>query len=301
MMNTPSSVWLFKRTASRRNWLLDLWGSRKQPRSTEDDNDSGYHTGSSTLKSRGQKAAKKSPGQWTLTREELRPNYFDVMLLFQQPDTNTFQGFIRVHMNLIRPINMSLSTRPPSIYDVIGQGEDDESGNEDSQITSFYLPKDTTKWGGGVKQPFLMISKRCNTTTQEVIKALLSKFKITDNPRKFALYEKIAEGDKATMRRLEDDEMPLPLCLCWTKDGVSGLDKRKFVLQENDTGEIMWEAFSLPELENFLKILNREEEEYVEQVRGKYRMLKIHMERRSKELCPSETTITDDKRTPVFV
>ena len=41
------------------------------------------------------------------------------------------------------------------------------------------------------------------------------------------------------MRRLEDDEMPLPLCLCWTKDGVSGLDKRKFVLQENDTGEIM--------------------------------------------------------------
>lgn len=62
-----------------------------------------------------------------------------------------------------------------------------------------------------------------------------------------------------------------------------------------------WEAFSLPELENFLKILNREEEEYVEQVRGKYRMLKIHMERRSKELCPSETTITDDKRTPVFV
>ncbi len=32
--------------------------------------------------------------------------------------------------------------------------------------------------------------------------------------------------------------MPLPLCLCWTKEGIDGLDKRRFVLQENDTGEI---------------------------------------------------------------
>ena len=35
-----------------------------------------------------------------------------------------------------------------------------------------------------------------STTTSEVIRALLQKFKITDNPRKFALYEKIFEGDK---------------------------------------------------------------------------------------------------------
>ena len=42
-----------------------------------------------------------------------------------------------------------------------------------------------------------------------------------------------------TMRRLEDAEQPLPLCLSWTCDGVEGLDRRKFILQENDTGEIM--------------------------------------------------------------
>ena len=35
-----------------------------------------------------------------------------------------------------------------------------------------------------------------STTTSEVIRALLQKFKITDNPRKFALYEKIFEADK---------------------------------------------------------------------------------------------------------
>jgi Ras association domain-containing protein 1 len=97
----------------------------------------------------------------------------------------TFQGFIRVHMNLIRPINMAVSARPPSIYDVLthGEPEDDSAeppGPEVEEITSFYLPKDTTK----------VIHIDSHTTAQEVIRALLAKFKITDNPRKFALYEK---------------------------------------------------------------------------------------------------------------
>ena len=41
------------------------------------------------------------------------------------------------------------------------------------------------------------------------------------------------------MRRLQDDETPLALCLHWTKtDGYINLDRRQFVLQENDPGEI---------------------------------------------------------------
>lgn len=34
------------------------------------------------------------------------------------------------------------------------------------------------------------------TTSQEVIKVLLSKYHIVDNPRKFALYEKTVEPSK---------------------------------------------------------------------------------------------------------
>ena len=50
-------------------------------------------------------------------------------------------------MNLIRPISMSLSVRPLSIYDVITQEEPEEPGprSQDTEIASFYLPKDTTK------------------------------------------------------------------------------------------------------------------------------------------------------------
>jgi Ras association domain-containing protein 1 len=202
---------------------------------------------------------------------------------------DTFQGFIRVYMNLMRPISMSLSPRPTSIYDVVGE-DSLSSDNEDTMTTSFYLPKDTTK----------VIHIRSDTTAQEVIKALLHKFKITDNPRKFAVYEKIMEpGKKVIKRRLADDEKPLPLCLSWTADG---LETRRFILQENETGEVMWEAFSVPELENFLRILDREEEEYLEQVRAKYQLLKIQMTQRMKEMDQErEKSFAKDTRTPVFV
>ena len=49
------------------------------------------------------------------------------------------------------------------------------------------------------------------------------------------------------------------LAVLWMRDPDSN---KKFVLQENDPGEIQWEQFSLPELKNFLLILDREEAWY---------------------------------------
>ncbi|GAB6033464.1 Ras association (RalGDS AF-6) domain member [Chamberlinius hualienensis] len=93
----------------------------------------------------------------------------------------TFHGFIRVHMNLSRPINVLAGTRPPSIYDIIY----DEEENAEKTLTSFYLPRDTVK----------AIHVTSKTTAQQLISALLKKFKVVDNPRKFRLYEKSWKGD----------------------------------------------------------------------------------------------------------
>jgi len=41
------------------------------------------------------------------------------------------------------------------------------------------------------------------------------------------------------MKRLADTELPLPLCLRWVDAGTDALNRTRFVLQENDTGEIM--------------------------------------------------------------
>ena len=57
------------------------------------------------------------------------------------------------------------------------------------------------------------------------------------------------------------------LALLWMKDPDC---TKKFVLQENDPGEIQWEQFSLPELKNFLLILDREEAWYKRRIHEKY-------------------------------
>ena len=47
---------------------------------------------------------------------------------------------------------------------------------------------------------------------------------------------------------------------------------------------LQWEAFSIPELKNFLTILNREEDEYVDQIKAKYSLMQIHLTRRMTEI-----------------
>lgn len=60
------------------------------------------------------------------------------------------------------------------------------------------------------------------------------------------------------------------------------LDKRccYFVLQENDPGEmISWESFTMPELKNFLRILDREEAWYKKRIHEKYELVLRTMQR----------------------
>lgn len=176
---------------------------------------------------------------------------------------NYFSGFIRVDMNLARPINVISGTRPPSIYNMMS-----EDTINDKTLTTFYLPPGTEK--------ALHITSQ--TTTQDVIRVLLKKFRVADNPHKYALYErnddfrresfpKSKSLSRLKLRRLNEDEKPLVLAILWGKEKE---DTKKFVLQENDPGEIQWEQFSLPELKNFLLILDREEAWYKRRIHEKY-------------------------------
>ena len=72
------------------------------------------------------------------------------------------------------------------------------------------------------------------------------------------------------LRKMSDEEKPLLLALsrCLEEDEAS--DCCYFCLQENDPGEICWESFTLPELRNFLLILDREEAWYKRRIHEKY-------------------------------
>jgi len=196
-------------------------------------------------------------------------------------EDGAFKGFIRVEMNLTRPINVISGTRPPSIYNIL---KEDTVSNK--TLTTFYLPQGTEK----------ALHITSHTTTQDVIKSLLSKFRVADNPHKYALYERNDEIRKDSlprskslsrlkMRRMNEDERPLVLSILWAQNNEFN---KKIVLQENDPGEIQWEQFSLPELKNFLLILDREEAWYKRRIHEKYEIVTNVMTTLQQEKKPAE-------------
>ncbi|XP_047439341.1 ras association domain-containing protein 1 [Mugil cephalus] len=169
----------------------------------------------------------------------------------------SYTGFIKVHFQLVRPISLP----PPQSLGSTQEG--DQQGRHMKRRTSFYLPKDTAK--------HLHISSE--TRVREVIEALLNKFTMVDNPAKFALFERSDRQGQVYMRKLSDDERPLYLRLCAGPRETA----LSLVLKENETGDVNWDAFSFPELCNFLRILQREEEEHVRQIVKRYALARDRM------------------------
>ncbi|PAA68305.1 hypothetical protein BOX15_Mlig019327g1 [Macrostomum lignano] len=189
------------------------------------------------------------------------------------PATRQFSGRVRVHVNLIRPIRLGRSELPQ----LVPRGQ-----SRLLQITSA-------------------------VRSQEVVQALLTALQVKEQAYKFALYEHSIEGDKSvTFRRLHPTESPLALVLSWLHgtsavadgssedDGSSVFERKKIVLQENDSGLVNWSAFSVPELSNFLHILQREESEYRESIQLKYLLVKREMRRRLRQLDKQKQALEDD-------
>uniref|UniRef100_A0A671LP39 Ras association domain-containing protein 5-like n=1 Tax=Sinocyclocheilus anshuiensis TaxID=1608454 RepID=A0A671LP39_9TELE len=177
----------------------------------------------------------------SLTKEEIKAKIDDYNSKVTEngmklSSDGTYTGFIKVYLKLRRPV---------TVFSV--------DGNSDNR-TSFYLPNDA------VKQ--LHISS--TTMVREVIQGLLKKFMVQDNPRKFALY-RLTRRDNL-FQKLPLSECPLYLRLLAGPD----LENLSFVLKENETGEVEWHAFSVPELQNFLIILEKEEKERMRQVEQRY-------------------------------
>ncbi|KAI2659232.1 Ras association domain-containing protein 5 [Labeo rohita] len=205
----------------------------------------------------------------SLTEEEIKAKIDDYNSKVTEngmklsPD-GTYTGFIKVHLKLRRPV---------TVFSGDGRSPGPCSSSESSDIrTSFYLPSDA------VKQ--LHISS--TTTVREVIQGLLKKFMVQDNPRKFALCRQTRRDSQDLFQKLPLSECPLYLRLLAGPD----LENLSFVLKENETGEVeedwmmmrldqcgalaVWHAFSVPELQNFLIILEKEEKERVRQVEQRY-------------------------------
>ncbi|XP_023697131.1 ras association domain-containing protein 3 isoform X2 [Paramormyrops kingsleyae] len=154
-----------------------------------------------------------------------------------------YTGFIKVQLELRRPIT-------------VRGGKGAGPGRGPEQEEAFYLPR-------GVVNTLHISSVN---TAHEVIRALLHKFTVADNPAKFALFKRCRREDQVYVCKLAEEEHPLFLRL------VAGpnMDALSFVLREQPTGEVIWDAFSIPELHNFLRILDKEEEEQLQLLTRRY-------------------------------
>ncbi|XP_034081729.1 ras association domain-containing protein 5 [Gymnodraco acuticeps] len=168
--------------------------------------------------------------------------------------TGVYTGFIKVQMDLRRPVTVRGGQRGAGGA-LVGE--------------AFYLPRGVTNT--------LHISS--NNTVRQVIVALLSKFTVQDNPAKYALYKRYRREEQVYVCKLADGEQPLFLRLVAGPDS----DTLSFVLREQ-TGEVMWDAFSIPELRNFLRILDKEENEQREAVLRRYDSYRRRLQEAMREL-----------------
>ncbi|NXY52059.1 RASF1 protein, partial [Ceuthmochares aereus] len=96
-----------------------------------------------------------------------------------QNKDGSYTGFIKVQLKLVRPVSVPATKRVPSL----------RPGPRTQGVkrrTSFYLPK------GTVKHLHIL----SHTRASEVIDALLRKFTVVDNPRKFALFERSEKDEQ---------------------------------------------------------------------------------------------------------
>ncbi|VDM47456.1 unnamed protein product [Toxocara canis] len=103
-----------------------------------------------------------------------------------------FTGSVQIHMNFTRPINVVAGQSPPSFVDIVN-GSGTATSNSLRTITTFFLPRNTVK----------NVNISSHMTTREMIVTLLRKFRVADNPRKFALYERICDNDVDDISKCE--------------------------------------------------------------------------------------------------
>ncbi|XP_064407242.1 uncharacterized protein LOC135352063 isoform X3 [Halichondria panicea] len=189
------------------------------------------------------------------------------------PSLIEYQGFVRVHMCLQRLIHVSTAVTRASWYrymrPVKERTTNSVDGMSDGFEIAFYLPTDTNR----------LVHIINTTTTKELVNILLKKFYVTDNRKKFSLYEEYGSD----CRLLFEEDHPLEIML----DGSCAHRNSKLVLRDKT---FSWDVFALPELTNFIRILHQQEEIYINKLKARFAAWKQCICHAQKEACMEDIT-----------
>ncbi|ELW47749.1 Ras association domain-containing protein 5 [Tupaia chinensis] len=231
-------------------------------------------------------------------------------------EDGTYTGFIKVHLKLRRPVTVPAGIRPQSIYDAI---KDVNLAATTDKRTSFYLPLDAIKQLHisstttvseviqGLLKKFMVVDnpqkfalfKRihkdgqapaglgrgdmgCSRALGVQLSMWHSGLSKSHSRNQAGREWRACEDSSAAhvlFQKLSVADCPLSLRLLAGPD----TDVLSFVLKENETGEVEWDAFSIPELQNFLTILEKEEQDKIQQVQKKYDKFRQKLEEALRE------------------
>ncbi|VDN97137.1 unnamed protein product, partial [Rodentolepis nana] len=193
-------------------------------------------------------------------------------------ETSKLIGTIRVYINLIKPVKMSLRQ---TMRHMPQQAPDSPAAAVPDRLISFFLPR------GGSR----LLQLSGSTSAQEVIQCLLDRFHIQESANKFALYEHTLETQTILSRKLPPSERPLSMVMHWVRSAqasgeefASAIRRKRIVLQENENWEVDWSDFTPAELMNFLRILEKEEAEYRNAIYYQYGLVRQQIEQRMAQL-----------------
>lgn len=202
-------------------------------------------------------------------------------------DQTTFRGYIRVNIEIQRPVKILQSSKSHTPNKNITTIKRSKSQNRKQQNTpgnnsnSSSLSPDSTDSFSSLKK-LDQFSKNLHLTSQttayDVIEALLKRYKIADHIKKFALYQRIQKtATHHIIERLEYTCKPLVLRLYHGRSstvvqkesskvvqssGVSSSymnEPHQFLLKEADVDGIQWDQFNINELVSFMTIIDIEE------------------------------------------
>ena len=175
------------------------------------------------------------------------------------PDNARIEGFLDIHLNLISPISVRKS-----------QEQKLTSGSD----CSFVYMNDMTK----------RLHIDSSTTSLDIITDLMDRYGVAEDPKMFALFECKGVRGGTGGRRLGDEEQPLLLALIWGPEPNRSLSLQEVPGGRRSSSLIQWTSFSLPELQNFAVMLEREENQHLDNIKARYEEKRKRLERRLQQI-----------------
>lgn len=127
-------------------------------------------------------------------------------------------------------------------------------------------------------------------TTPQVLRVLLSKFKIENSPEDFALYLVHTSGERAKLKR---SDHPLVIRVL---QGPCEQVSKVFLMEEDLGEEVTYDVaqyikFEMPVLRSFITKLKEEEDREVQKLRKRYKLLRCIIEKQLQSLTERSTYV----------